>query len=116
MTEWIAGILLILGSVFVLFSSIGLLRFPDLYIRMHATTKASSVGMLLMLTGVVIYFPTLPVFVKALFIIVYIFMTSPVAAHMIGRAGHLMKVPKWHLTHRDDLEKDDEATQTRKKK
>ena len=109
MIEWIAGILLILGSGFVLISSIGLLRFPDLYTRMHATTKASSMGMLLMLTGIIIYFPTLPVIIKAFIIIVYIYHTSPVAAHVIGCAAHMMKVRKWDRTHRDDMEKDKEA-------
>lgn len=107
MTEWLASILLILGAGFILLSSIGMFRFPDLYIRMHATTKASTLGILLILMGICIYFPSLSVFLKSFFILIYVFLTTPVASHMIGRAGHLIKVPKWEKTFRDDLEKED---------
>lgn len=106
MNEWIASVLLIAGTGFILLSAVGMLRFPDLYTRMQATTKASSMGILLMLFAICIAIPVLPVWIKSFLAIVYIFSTTPVASHTIGRAGHLMGLPKWRKTHTDDLEKE----------
>lgn len=102
--EWLSIILLILGALFMLLASIGLLRLPDIYMRMHAVTKAPTLGTLLMFTGLCIQFTDLSTIIKSAVIIFFIFLTIPVATHMIGRAAHLMQVPKWKKTERDDLE------------
>jgi multicomponent Na+:H+ antiporter subunit G len=83
MNEIIISILIILGSLFILIASIGFLRFSDFYSRIHSITKASSFGILLLLIAVSIYFATSIVIIKALLIIVFIFLTAPLAAHSI---------------------------------
>ena len=103
-SEWISAVLLVLGAFFMLLAAIGVLRLPDLYIRMHAATKASSFGALLMLVAVSIHFPVAYVIIEAALVIIFIFITAPVASHMIGRIAHLLKVPKWEKTIIDELE------------
>lgn len=81
----ITSILLFLGSVFILIASIGLLRFGETYSRMHATTKATSFGLLLILAGVALYFLTIIVAIKVLLVIVFVYLTAPLAAHSISK-------------------------------
>jgi multicomponent Na+:H+ antiporter subunit G len=83
MDKIIVSVLLLAGSFFILIASIGLIRFKDLYSRLHAATKAPSFGIFLILIGVSIYFNTPMVYVKSLFVIVFIYLTDPLAAHAI---------------------------------
>ncbi len=85
MKETIVLILIFLGSLFILIAAIGLLRFRDPLSRMHATTKATSFGLLLMLTGVGLHFLTAVALIKAVLVIVFIYLTAPLAAHSISR-------------------------------
>ncbi len=101
--EWIAAILLVSGSIFMFLSALGTLRFPDVFTRMHAATKASSFGVGLMLAACVIYFSDGWTIFQSLLIIIFIFLTAPVAAHMIGRAAYFLKVPLWEKTVVDEL-------------
>ncbi|MBN1186948.1 MAG: monovalent cation/H(+) antiporter subunit G [Bacteroidales bacterium] len=86
MKELIVPILLMLGSLFVLIASIGIVRFNNLFSRMHATTKATSFGILLILVGVSLFFGTLSVVIKSLLVIVFIYLTAPLAAHSIAKS------------------------------
>jgi multicomponent Na+:H+ antiporter subunit G len=85
MKEIIVLILFLLGSVFILIAAIGLLRFRDVFSRMHATTKATSFGILLILTGVALHFLTLVALIKAVLVVLFIYLTAPLAAHSISR-------------------------------
>jgi multicomponent Na+:H+ antiporter subunit G len=85
MVKIIISILILLGSFFILVAAIGILRFKDLYGRLHATTKATSFGLLLLLVGVSLFFNIFPVYVKALLIIIFIYLTAPLAAHSIAK-------------------------------
>lgn len=102
--EWMAAILLVAGSVFMLLSALGTLRFPDIFTRMHASTKASSFGVGLMLSACVIYFNDSWTIAQALIIIIFIFLTAPISAHMIGRVAYLLKVPLWEKNVVDEME------------
>jgi multicomponent Na+:H+ antiporter subunit G len=86
MDKIIVSILILLGSFFILIASVGMLRFNDLYGRLHASTKATSFGILLMLIGFSVYFNDIQVYVKALLIILFIYLTSPLAAHSISKS------------------------------
>lgn len=86
MVKIIISILILLGSFFILVAAIGILRFKDLYARLHATTKATSFGLLLLLVGVSLFFNIFPVYVKSLLIIIFIFLTAPLAAHSIAKS------------------------------
>lgn len=87
MIDIILVILIFLGSAFMLVAAIGLLRFTDLYSRMHATTKATSFGLLLLIIGVGLFFSACMVWLKALMIIVFIYLTAPLAAHAIAKSN-----------------------------
>jgi len=86
MDKIIISVLILLGSFFILVSAIGILRFKDLYARLHATTKATSFGLLLLLVGVSLFFNIFPVYVKSLLIIIFIYLTAPLAAHTIAKS------------------------------
>lgn len=86
MKEIIVIILVVLGSIFMLIAAIGVLRFKDVYSSMHATTKASSFGLLLIVTGVALHFLTFIVLIKAIFIVVFIYLTAPLAAHAVSQS------------------------------
>lgn len=94
-TEWIISILVLAGSLFVFIASLGIYRLPDFYMRMHAATKATSLGLFLILVGYILFFTDLTVILKALAIIIFLFLTTPVAAHMLARVALHMNVPLW---------------------
>jgi multicomponent Na+:H+ antiporter subunit G len=99
----ILAIIFILGGVFFFTTAtIGLLRFPDFYCRMHATGKGDTLGALLAVTGLAIYnlhhgfsLATILVSIKIIFIAVFIFLANPTATHAIMRAGLDSDVEPW---------------------
>ena len=82
----ITAVFILIGSVFILLSAIGLIRYDDLYSRMQSTTKATSFGVLLIVIGAAIFFNELFVYMKALFIIIFIYLTAPLGAHSISKS------------------------------
>lgn len=103
MTEWIAALLLLAGSLLMLLAALGAVRMPDLLMRMHATTKAGALGSGLIMLAVAVFFGSAEVWARVLAIIAFIMLTAPVAAHMIGRASYFVGVPLWGRILRDDL-------------
>lgn len=96
-------LLLLTGAIFMLLAAIGLIRFPDLPTRMHATTKAGALGTSLIMVALAVYFSELAVTARVIAIIGFIMLTSPVAGHVIGRAGYFVGVPLWEGTVKDML-------------
>lgn len=103
MSQVVAVLLLLLGAGLMLLAALGLLRMPDLPTRMHATTKAGVLGVGLMLLGTAVYFADLGITARALAVMVFIVITAPVAAHLIGRAAYFVGVPLWEKTVVDAL-------------
>ena len=93
--ELIISAFLVIGGAFAAIAGIGLLRLPDVLIRMHASTKAGTLGVGLIVVGVAIYFGNLFVATKALLIILFLLLTAPVAAHLMGRAAYRTRTPLW---------------------
>lgn len=102
MTQTLISLLLIAGGFFAAIAGIGLLRFPDVLMRMHASTKAGTLGVGLSVVSVAIYFADDLVTTKVFLIVLFILLTAPVAAHLIGRAAYRTKVPLWAPTVIDD--------------
>ncbi|TDM12760.1 Na+/H+ antiporter subunit G [Macrococcus lamae] len=86
----IAALIILLGSIMALISAIGLVRFKDVYTRSHAATKNSTLGVLLTLSGVLIYFLVNDNYfsVRLILGIAFLYLTSPVAGHLITRAAY----------------------------
>jgi len=99
------GILILCGAVIGLISAFGLIRLPDVYLRSHAATKSATLGVLLILAGAFLYFALFEghVSAKLLLGIAFVFLTSPVAGHLNGRAAHRSGVPLWKHSVQDDL-------------
>jgi multicomponent Na+:H+ antiporter subunit G len=84
-------------------AAIGLLKFPDLPIRMHATTKSGVFATCLIMIAVALYFRQTDITALVIAIITFILITAPVAAHAIGRAAYFAGVPLWPGTIKDEL-------------
>ncbi len=102
MSEQIIVILLIAGGAFAAIAGLGLLRFPDVLMRMHASTKAGTLGVGLSVISVAIFFADDLVTTKVILIAAFILLTAPVAAHLIGRAAYRTASPLWEPTIVDD--------------
>jgi multicomponent Na+:H+ antiporter subunit G len=103
MSEWVMNALLLLGASFLLLAGVGVLRMPDVFMRMSAATKAATLGIACMLLAVAVHFPGVGITARAVAAIVFFLLTAPVAAHMIGRAAYFVGVPMWEKTVRDEL-------------
>lgn len=103
MREIIIAVLLVAGAFFTLVASLGVLRMPDLYMRLSAAAKASTLGVALLLLATAVYFNTGSITARVIAIIFFIVLTAPVAAHMIARAAYFNKVPLWKESLYDDL-------------
>ena len=99
----VAAFVLVIGGIFMFLAAVGVLRLPDLPTRMHASTKAGSLGAGLTVLAVAIVIPELPVIARAIATVVFLLLTAPVAAHVIGRAGYFVGVPLWEGTVQDAL-------------
>lgn len=80
--------LMLAGGVFSVIGAIGLVRFPDVYARSHAQTVVNVGGTCLILAGVMLDSFFSFIFVKALFLIIFIFLTSPAGTHAITKAAY----------------------------
>lgn len=103
----IIAILLLSGSFFLLSGSIGVIRFPDVYTRLHATTKGATLGISGLLIGAFLFMYTQYGIIsgKLLLAIVFTLLTSPVAGHMISRAAHKAGVKPVTKNRTDEYEK-----------
>lgn len=98
MAEWIMAALVLLGGFFCFVAGLGILRLPDVLIRMHASTKAGTLGAGLILGAVAVYFGDIATITRAIAAILFLLVTAPVAAHMIGRAAFKVGTPLWKTT------------------
>ncbi len=103
MKAWLVATLLVLGALWMVIAALGVLRMPDLFTRMQASSKAATLGIGSLMLAVAIHFAHVEVAAKALLIIAFFFLTVPVAAHMIARAAYLAGIPLWEGTERDEL-------------
>lgn len=102
--EIVIGLIVLAGAIISAISAFGLVRLPDVYLRSHAATKSATLGVLFILAGAFLYFAFYleHVSAKLLLGIVFVFITSPVAGHLNGRAAYLSGVPLWERSTQDD--------------
>jgi multicomponent Na+:H+ antiporter subunit G len=84
----LADLLLLAGAFFVLVAAVGVLRLPDVLMRMHAATKAGTLGAGLVLLAVAVSMPDVGVVARAMATFVFLLLTAPIAAHVIARAAY----------------------------
>lgn len=104
LNDVISALLALAGATLMLLAAVGVLRMPDVFTRMQASTKAASLGSGLILLAAAVHFAELSVIVRALLAIAFIFLTAPISAHMISRAAYFMGVGLWERNVVDELE------------
>ncbi|WP_432697776.1 Na+/H+ antiporter subunit G [Marinobacterium sp. YM272] len=96
--ELVVCAFLLMGGLFVLLGSFGLLKLPDFYTRLHAPTKATTLGLAGLLIGSMIYFFAAEqrLMVHELLITLFLLITAPVSAHMLAKTAlhHRVKMLK----------------------
>ncbi len=98
MTEWLSGALFVAGGAFGLLAAVGVLRMPDVFTRMQASTKASTLGLGFLLAACALRNPELSFAVRAASIAAFMLLTTAVAAHVIARAAARSGAPIWKGT------------------
>ena len=93
MIEWLAAALVVAGGFFCLVAGIGIVRLSDVFGRMHAATKAGTLGLALICIAVMLMAETWLQVIEALFVFLFMIATAPVGAYVIGRAAFRTRVP-----------------------
>ena len=100
----LAAIFIVLGLFFFTGGSIGILRFPDFYSRLHPAGKLDSMGLLMTMTGMALYtaqefsLAALLTALKIMLIVIFVFITSPTATHAIVDAGVRAGLEPWTVS------------------
>ncbi|HHE54805.1 MAG TPA: Na+/H+ antiporter subunit G, partial [Caldithrix abyssi] len=98
------AIVSLIGSIFLFLGALGILRMPDLYNRMQAGTKATTLGSILTILGIGIFH--LPWFWQTFILVVFIVTTNPLSSHALARAAHFRGIPLTKKTIEDKLSED----------
>lgn len=96
--ELVLSACVLLGGFFAFVAGLGILRLPDVLIRMHATTKAGTLASGLVMVAVALGFGDAPTVARGIAIMLFLLLTAPVGAHMIGRAAFRSGVALWPPT------------------
>jgi len=102
--DLVISISIVLGSLCVLLAAVGIVRMPDVYTRLHASSKAATLGAIFVLVGAAIWFGTLFVSLKAVLAIVFLAITAPIGSHAIARAAYCAGVRMADSDTVDELE------------
>ncbi len=105
MIEIVTSFFILLGAFFILAGSIGVIRLPDVYCRMHAATKSVTLGVASVMVASLFYFAAhgQGFSGKNLLAIIFVLLTAPVGAHMISRAAYHFGIEIWEGSVKDEL-------------
>nr|WP_246637795.1 monovalent cation/H(+) antiporter subunit G [Nitratireductor kimnyeongensis] len=99
----LTGLLIIIGAAFTLIAAIGILRLPDLYTRMHAASKAGTLGSGLMLVALAIFAQDQAIVTRALAAVVFFLLTAPISAHLLAKAAYAAGYKLWGRSVHDEM-------------
>ncbi len=95
LANWIGGALVVLGMPFFLFGTLGLLRFPDAYTRLHALAKSDNVGLGFVCLGLAVYSGSMTTALKLVLIWLLMLVASAAGAGLIGRTALARGMKPW---------------------
>ncbi len=95
LVNWISAVLITLGLVFFIAGTLGLLRFPDLFTRLHALTKADNLGLGFIVAGLAVYSGSWAASLKLVLIWLLVMVSSAVASHLIAQAALRKGLKPW---------------------
>jgi len=84
-----AELLILIGTLFILLAALGMLRFPDFYTRLHASTKLVTLGGIGVFGGSALAFSAVQASERVLLVAAFFFLTAPLSGYMIARSGYL---------------------------
>ena len=111
MIDLLTAALWVIGAAFALLAAVGVLRMPDVFTRMQASTKASTLGLGCLLIGAALQLADFASLIRIASIGAFLLLTTSVAAHVIARASYLADVPLWDGTVLDERERDADRTE-----
>ena len=85
--DLLAALCLLAGLFFMLVSSLGIVRLPDTYLRLHAASKAATLGLMGLLLATVLHLGTAEVMLKSLLVVVFTFVANPIGSHLLAKAA-----------------------------
>lgn len=86
--SFLAGTFIILGSFFSLIATLGILKFSSFYMRVHAASKASTLGVIFLLIGLSDYFSTTEVYLKSFLVVLFLLLTIPAGTHALVKSRY----------------------------
>jgi multicomponent Na+:H+ antiporter subunit G len=112
MLQWFSAGCWLAGATFALLAAVGVVRMPDLFTRMQAASKASTLGLGCLLLGTAIELGDSASVARAVSIAAFVMLTTPVASHVVARAAFLTNVPLWSGTVFNERREDDERRES----
>jgi len=106
--QLVGAIITLIGSIFLFLGALGVFRMPDVFNRIQAGTKATTLGTMLFLIGITIGHTDVVPTLKIIILILFILFTNPLSSHALARAAHYIKTPLAEETVRDDLAKNED--------
>lgn len=91
-------LLMLIGVLLILIAAIGLVRMPDLFLRASASSKGATLGVAAVMVASALHFNEMSATSRAIVVIIFMMLTTPLAAHMIGRVAYRVGVPFWEKT------------------
>jgi multicomponent Na+:H+ antiporter subunit G len=105
MRDIVTAVLWLAGASLALLAAVGVLRMPDVFTRMQASTKASTLGLGCLLLGAALQMNDFASFIRVASIGAFVLLTTPVSGHVIARASYFAGVPLWEGTVLDERER-----------
>ena len=116
--EYLAYFLISLGAIFLFLGALGIYRMPDLYTRIQAGTKSSTLGAMSLVLGIgLLAFvecnPGYPWLIKAVVIVIFIAIANPLSSHALARGAYKNKLKPFSKEHIDAYEEVEEQTEAK---
>ncbi len=105
--SYVAGFLVLAGAGFAFVAALGLVRLPDVYSRMHAASKAGTVGSGALLLALAIVADDQATTTRALAGVVFFMLTAPLSAHLLAKAAYYAGYRLWSGSVADEMAKDE---------
>ena len=105
--ELLGAVITLIGSIFLFLGALGIFRMPDVYNRMQAGTKATTLGSIFFMMGISVGHYECGCFGKIIILILFVIFTNPISSNTLARAAHYAGIKLTKISVKDDLEKDD---------
>ncbi len=99
----LVAVMIIIGAAFSLIAALGLVRFPDVYTRMHAASKAGTLGSGVVLIALGIYSDDIGTLSRSIAGVIFFLLTAPISAHLLAKASYAVGYKMSELSVADEM-------------